>query len=133
MKKKKRRLTGSPRRSNYFIKKTGGPKEETLGERLGKIPVEQDEQFLKAIKQELLGLMNRVRSETKQKLELLKQLQIYRERERNKQCTTTAVQCDLYVEKTPATRRVSVAADSDAAHPDIVVELMSSTLGDSSR
>ena len=72
MKKKKRRLTGSPRRSNYFIKKTGGPKEETLGERLGKIPVEQDEQFLKAIKQELLGLMNRVRSETKQKLELLK-------------------------------------------------------------
>ena len=130
-KKKKRRLTGSPRRSNYFIKKTGGPKEETLGERLGKIPVEQDEQFLKAIKQELLGLMNRVRSETKQKLELLKQLQIYRERERNKHSTSTAVQCDIYVEKTPPARRVSVAADSDSAQPDVVVELMDSTLGDS--
>ena len=43
------------------------------------------------------------------------------------------MQCDLYVEKTPATRRVSVAADSDAAHPDVVVELMDSTLGDSGR
>ena len=133
VRKRKRRLTGSPRRSNYFIKKTGGPKEESLGDRLGKIPLEQDEQFLKAIKQELLGLMNRVRSETKQKLELLKQLQVYRERERNKHCATIAVQCDLYDEKTPATRKASIAADSDVAHPDVVVELMDSTLGDSGR
>mmetsp|Transcript_46300 Transcript_46300/g.61289 ORF Transcript_46300/g.61289 Transcript_46300/m.61289 type:complete len:107 (-) Transcript_46300:72-392(-) len=85
-KKRKRRLTGSPRRSNYFIKKTGGVKEETLTQRLNKVPLEEDEAFLKAVKQELLGLMNRVRSETKQKLELLKQLMQYRERENRKKC-----------------------------------------------
>lgn len=43
------------------------------------------------------------------------------------------MQCDLYVEKTPAARRVSVAANSDATQPDVVVELMDSTLGDSGR
>ena len=43
-----------------------------MGERLGKIPIEEDEAFLKSIKAELIGLMNRVRSETKQKMDLLK-------------------------------------------------------------
>ena len=65
-KKRRRRRTSSPQRSNYFIKKsTEAVKEEPLEDRLAKVPLDQDEAFLKAIKAELIGLMNRVRSETK--------------------------------------------------------------------
>ena len=65
-KKRRRRRTSSPQRSNYFIKKsTEAVKEEPLEDRLAKVPLDQDEAFLKSIKAELVGLMNRVRSETK--------------------------------------------------------------------
>ena len=65
-KKRRRRRTSSPQRSNYFIKKsTEVVKEEPLEDRLAKVPLDQDEAFLKSIKAELIGLMNRVRSETK--------------------------------------------------------------------
>ena len=47
-------------------------KKETTKERLDKIPIDQDELFLIAMKEELINLMNRLRSETLQKLELLK-------------------------------------------------------------
>lgn len=71
-------------------------KEETLGERLGKVPLEEDEAFLKAIKAELIGLMNRVRSETKQKLDLLNQLKVYREKESLSQAKQDiSIQCEL--------------------------------------
>lgn len=46
--------------------------QETAKEKLQKIPLDQDEAFLMAIKEELLGLRKRVRHETLQKLELLK-------------------------------------------------------------
>lgn len=71
-------------------------KEETLAERLGKVPLEKDEAFLKAIKAELVNLMYRVRSEAKQKLDLLQQLRVYREKEGHNQTKiNSSVQCDI--------------------------------------
>ena len=43
--------------------------------------MDQDEAFLTAVKTELLSLRKRVRHETLQKLELLKQIKEYREKE----------------------------------------------------
>ena len=54
------------------------------------MPLEQDETFLKAVKAELLGLRKRVRHETLQKLELLKQMKEYREKEANQQKAAAA-------------------------------------------
>ena len=45
------------------------------------MPLDQDEAFLTAVKTELLSLRKRVRHETLQKLELLKQIKEYREKE----------------------------------------------------
>ena len=48
---------------------------------MGNVPLDQDEAFLTAVKTELLSLRKRVRHETLQKLELLKQIKEYREKE----------------------------------------------------
>ena len=48
---------------------------------MDKIPLADDEAFLKAIKDELLGLKKRLRHETLQKLQLLKQIKEFRTRE----------------------------------------------------
>ena len=86
---RKRKSTRSPVRSNYFLaaltRREHLPPEETTQQKLSKVPLEQDETFLKAVKAELLGLRKRVRHETLQKLELLKQMKQYREKEANQQ------------------------------------------------
>ena len=65
---RKRKLTRSPVRSNYFLstltRREHLPPEETTQQKLNKVPLEQDETFLKAVKAELLGLRKRVRHET---------------------------------------------------------------------
>ena len=48
---------------------------------MDKIPLAEDEEFLKVIKEELLGLKKRLRHETLQKLQLLKQIKDFRTRE----------------------------------------------------
>ena len=80
---RKRTFTISPRRSNFFINNNyyAVVREETTEEKLNKVPLEQDETFLKTVKSELLGLRKRIRHETLQKLELLKQIKQYREKE----------------------------------------------------
>ena len=45
------------------------------------MPLDQDETFLTAVKAELLGLRKRLRHETLQKLELLKQIKEYRDKD----------------------------------------------------
>lgn len=52
-----------------------------MEQRLGKVALDQDESFLLAVKAELLSLRKRIRHETLQKLELLKQIKEYRVKE----------------------------------------------------
>ena len=92
----KRKRTNSPRRTNFF--RLACKEEASVRERLDRVPIEQDDAFLKAIKAELLSMMNRVRSETKQKLELLKQLRVLKEKESQVQVRekrSISVQCNI--------------------------------------
>ena len=60
-----RKSTPSPRRIKYFDKKSSRRvKEETTQSRLAKVPLDQDETFLKSVKAELLSLRKRVQHET---------------------------------------------------------------------
>lgn len=59
-----RNNTKSPVRSNYFYTQQQAAKLETVESRLAKIPLEEDSDFLKAIKAELIGLQRRIRHET---------------------------------------------------------------------
>ena len=78
-----RKSTPSPRRIKYFDKKSSRRvKEETTQSRLAKVPLDQDETFLKAVKAELLSLRKRVQHETLQKLELLKQIKQYKDKDK---------------------------------------------------
>ena len=47
---------------------------------MNKIPLAEDKEFLEAIKDEMLGLKKRLRHETLQKLQLLKQIKEFRTR-----------------------------------------------------
>ena len=83
-----RKSTPSPRRIKYFDKKSSRRvKEETTQSRLAKVPLEEDEAFLKSVKAELLSLRKRVQHETLQKLELLKQIKQYKDKERRSSVT----------------------------------------------
>lgn len=77
MKRNRRTVTKSPRRSYYFVAKPKPP-EVCLREKLQKVPLADDEQFLAGVKEELQGLRKRVRIEILQKLQLLKQLKAYK-------------------------------------------------------
>ena len=60
-----RKSTLSPRRIKYFVRKSSRRvKEETTQSRLAKVPLDQDENFLKSVKAELLSLRKRVQHET---------------------------------------------------------------------
>ena len=66
---RRRKTTRSPTRSNYFITTVRRGRnepvpEESAEEKLAKVPLDQDETFLKAVKNELLALRKRVRHET---------------------------------------------------------------------
>ena len=54
---------------------------ESAREKLDNIPLSEDVEFLEAIKEELLGLKKRLRHETLQKLQLLKQIKEFKTRE----------------------------------------------------
>lgn len=101
----KRNKTRSPTRTNYFYNQQKlAVKPESIESKLGKIPLEQDADFLKAIKVELIGLQRRIRHETLQKLELVKKMKELESKHRESrfetssraiETATIAIQCDL--------------------------------------